>query len=267
MKDIGALDQYSGRQCIIVNNLLKNISRDGFIGDYYLTICAITMQILEDTFGADYDFPIDVDKIAEKFAVRVSYQPLNEIMESRVHKLVGWTFMKPEFTNDRTIRGIIIDRRADEFEQRYALAHELAHFLIHAEDKIYNGVYHIMPMLFSQIEEMVTDIFAIFLLIPVPLFLKEFYDYIADCNVPIQTSEWLEHLSIVSQAPYEDVTIGYQNIRYVSCMLYDLKRRKRKIAIGNGDSAADKEMQEILDLQIGKMLSSLTDEIEKKLFC
>lgn len=267
MKETEALDQYLRRQCVIVNNILKNISDNGFIGDYYLTICAITMQLLDDTFNGNYDFPIDIDKIAEKFDIRVSYQPLNEIMELRVHKMVGWTFMKPEFTTDQTIRGILIDKKADTFEQRYALAHELAHFLIHAEDKIYNGVYQIMPMLFSQIEEMVTDIFAIFLLIPMPLFLKEFYEYIADCNVPIQTSEWLEHLSVVSGAPYEDVTIGYQNIRYVCCILHGLKRNSRKITLENGESDENKEIQKILDRQIRKMLSSLTDEIEQKLFC
>jgi len=118
-----------------------------------------------------------------------------------------------------------------------------------------------MPMLFKKKEEMIADIFAIFLLIPLPIFLKEFDLYLGEDSVPVKTSEWLKYLSNVAEVPYEDVAIGYQNIRYVLSYIYNIMEGKETI------SNRDPEIQIILKTQSEKMISILKkDGIIKKLF-
>ena len=72
-----------------------------------------------------------------------------------------------------------------------------------------------MPMLFKDMEEMVANCFAIFLLIPVPLFLKDFDEYIKNQVELVNTSEWLKYLTVVTEVSYENVAIGYQMLRFV----------------------------------------------------
>lgn len=76
-----------------------------------------------------------------------------------------------------------------------------------------------MPMLFKRKEEMIADIFAIFLLIPLPIFLEEFERYLGEEGVPVSTSRWLEYLGNIAEVPYEKAAVGHQNMRYVSSFL------------------------------------------------
>ena len=262
----------------ILGNALKNIAKDEELGLDYILICACALELLENLLGNEYDFPIDVDKIAEALGVDVVYQPLNgEVGRrgGRIHKVVGRNLKNVNPITGNKNSYILIDDESRYDEQRYALAHELTHYMINIEEKNYNSEYCVMPMLFKKMEEMVADVFGIFLLIPLPTFLKEFMVYLGDQSVPVKTSEWLNYLSIVAEIPYEEVAIGYQNIRYVCGKLYtethrDQKEKTQEKENGEANKEGKKEKREIddsLQKQIERMKELITEDVIEKLFC
>lgn len=242
---------------------LMRVSKDEGFGMDYVTICACALEFLEEILGENYDFPVDIGKIMDELGIEVIYQPLDseEREHNRPHRVVGRTMKKLNMITKEEVEVVLIDEESLREEQRFAMAHELAHFLIHWNEKKFDSEYCVMPMLFKQVEEMVADIFAIFLLIPLPIFLKEFYMYIGQRPVPVRTSDWLKYLSIVADVPYEDVAIGYQNIRYVFGVIYDRKYYNRKIK-----ADIDEGIKQILDKQLTKIGKEITQEVVDRLF-
>lgn len=213
----------------------------------------MALELLEQVLGEEYGFPVDIESIVKELGIDVIYQPLNPILgeeERCVHKMVGTSFIRAQEPNKEPISCIWIDSESRQEERRYALAHELVYCLINNEVEVHSSAYHLMPMLFKDMEEMIADIFAIFLLIPIPAFLVMFYDYIEVQNEPVRTSEWLKYLSFVANVSYEEVSIGYQNIRYVSCIIYKLRHKK----INLGEQVDKLGMPEIKDIVLKKWL-------------
>ena len=72
----------------------------------------------------------------------------------------------------------------------------------------------------------------------------------------------MKYLSNVAEVPYEDVAIGYQNLRYVLSYIYNYMERNES----PGDR--DPKIQAVFTKQIEKVISILRkDGIIKKLFC
>lgn len=238
------------------------------LGVEYVSICALALELLEQVLGEEYCFPVDIEYIVNELGIDVIYQPLNSVWKEegrRVHKMVGTSFIRAKEPNKEPISCIWIDSESRQEERRYALAHELVHCLINKEVEIHSSAYHLMPMLFKDMEEMIADIFAIFLLIPIPAFLDMFYEYIEVQNEPVRTSEWLKYLSFVANVSYEEVSIGYQNIRYVSCIIYKL--RHKMIDLGEQvDKIGMPEIKDIVIKHFDKLAKSMTDEIEELLY-
>ncbi len=253
-----------GEFIVTAGKELNRISNDGAMGENYLIICALALELLDRTLVEGYDFPIDIKTMAERMEIHVFYRSLsNEESNGRIHKMVGKLSKKWSVAINAHICGIMIDEESDRETQRYGLAHELAHYLMEMEKESIDNEYHIMPMLFKDMGEMVADIFAIFLLIPLPRFLKEFVWYIGEDNVPVQTSDWLEYLGRVTEVPYEEVAIGYQNIRYVCGLIYEIKNTGRA-----WPKMEDSEIEAIVHKQIEKVIACLDEDgIEGKLFC
>lgn len=253
-----------GEVIAIVGSELKRIANDKKLGLDYMAICACALEVLDVILGEKYDFPIDIEALARELHIEVVHQPLNRMMgrqDGRVHKVVGRNLKRVNRVTREPESYILIDDESRYDKQRYALAHELAHYLMNAEETRYNSEYYVMPMLFKKMEEMVADIFAIFLLIPLPIFLKEFVGYIDNQSAPVRTSEWLKYLSWVTEVPYEDVAIGYQNIRYVCGVIYGAMQGE--IEIEN----EDRRVNEILQRQRKKIEDVLTNDVIEKLFC
>ena len=253
---------------MMIQKSLKEIAEDNCMGMDFVTICALVLKLLEEALGENYDFPIDVEGVAEWLEVDLQKLPLNEDIFNleRVHNLVGNTFRKRSYFRDEIRSGIVLDSKASTGDQRYALAHELSHYIVHSEDVSYDSEYCIMPMLFKEMEEMVADVFATFLLIPLPIFLREFSNYIGQRSVPIKTSEWIQYLSVMAQVPYEQVAIGYQNIRYVLGILYNIKnadKKKRQEMISDIRHLPETIREEMLE----RMCNYITEEYEIYLYC
>lgn len=259
----------------IVGNTLKaikEVSSNKLLGMDYMVICALALELLDELMENEYEFPINIEAVVEKLGVEVFYQPLNRNLENEerhVHKLVGTFFKRPNIFTQNPVTSILIDSESKQEEQRYALAHELAHCLMHHDELVYNTTFHLMPMLFKDMEEMVADIFAIFLLIPLPLFFNKFYEYISLQDEPVSTSEWLRYLCFISKLSYEDVAIGYQNIRYVSGVLYYIKSERINLEDylrQNNVTKIREEAIPIVKKQIQKIMDSITSDMEEVLF-
>lgn len=248
----------------IIGEELCRIARDKKLAIDYITICACALELIEFIFGQEYDFPINIEQIAESLNIDVIYQPLNGKMgkqDGNAHKVVGRNLKRINRVTNELKSYILIDDESRYDEQRYALAHELAHYLIHMEEMRFNSEYYVMPMLFKKMEEMVADIFAIFILIPLPIFIREFVTYMGNQSKPVMTSEWLKYLSLVAEVPYENVAIGYQNVRYVCGIIYNMMYGDLEVV--NDDDKINK----ILEKEMKKMKDVLTEEVIEKLFC
>lgn len=259
------------REIEIVSKELKGIKEiisSELLGVDYVSICALALELLEQVLGKEYSFPVNIEAIVKELGIDVIYQPLNttwERDERHVHKLVGTSFIRPGLPNKRPISCIWIDSESRQEERRYALAHELAHCLINNEGKVFRSAYHLMPMLFKDMEEMVADIFAIFLLIPIPAFFKMFYEYIEVQNEPVRTSEWLKYLSFVANVSYEEVSIGYQNIRYVSGIIYKLRHEELDLG-AQVEKIATAEVRDIVMKQFNEIVKNISNEKEELLY-
>lgn len=255
---------------IVSNGLrgIKEIVSSKRLGVDYVSICALALELLEQVLGKEYSFPIDIETIVKKLGIEIIYQPLNPPWreeEKRVHKVVGTSFIRPGKNNQRPISCIWIDSESRQEEKRFALAHELAHCLISNEGLISSSEYHLMPMLFKDMDEMVADIFAIFLLIPIPAFFEMFYEYIKVQNEPVRTSEWLQYLSFVANVSYEYVSIGYQNIRYVAGIVYKLRHGNFELG-EQVEEFVSPEVRTIVIGQFKKIIDSLSDDMEGMLY-
>lgn len=248
-----------------VGNALSKIAEKLNLSVDYFTIAACALEILDEYIGEGYDFPVDIERVAVRAGIEVICQPLNGSVsreDIRPHKMVGKTIKRKNIVTQEPINCILIDSESSKAEQRYALAHELAHYLIWQDETSYSNEYCLMPMLFKQQQEMIADIFANFLLIPLPAFLREFSEYIGNQPVPIQTSEWLAYLSYVAQVPYEYVAIGYENIRYVCCVVHYYLSHKVDVKKYPKDEA----IRQIVIKQMDKMKLAMTDEVRERLF-
>lgn len=247
---------------------IKEIVSSKRLGVDYVSICALALELLEQVLGKEYSFPIDIETIVKNLGIEIIYQPLNPPWreeEKRVHKVVGTSFIRPGKNNQRPISCIWIDSESRQEEKRFALAHELAHCLISNEGLICSSEYHLMPMLFKDMDEMVADIFAIFLLIPIPAFFEMFYEYIKVQNEPVKTSEWLQYLSFVANVSYEYVSIGYQNIRYVAGIVYKLRHGSFELE-EQVEEFVSQEVKIIVINQFQKIINSLSDDMEEMLY-
>lgn len=239
-------------RCKDVINLLVQLKENSLVHVNSTLICICALELLDTVFDGNYDFPIDIDKIINSLDIPVIYQPLNRDDEENVvkHNVVGKLMKWTNKITGNEEKVILIDDLSENSEQRYALAHELAHYLMKSEEKRIDSELWNMPMLFKDPEEIIADVFAFFVLIPFPNFVKEFELYIDESMAKIRTSDWLNYLSLVADMPYEQVAIGYEYIRYVSQVIYQLTSEDQKKKDG------------IMNL-LGEVPDNLLEQLEK----
>lgn len=260
------IEREKGEVISKVEKVLKNISENSGLQVDYLAICVCALELLEHILGENYDFPVNIEKMVEDVGLKITYQPLNDENDpKRLHRIAGKIIKRYSRLTGEIKSVILIDEKSTRKEQRYTLAHELTHYLIHYSDQHFISEFRVMPMLFKEKEEMVAEIFAVFLLIPLPVFLKEFSTYIGvGGEVPVKTSEWLQYLSTIASVPYEDVAIGYQNIRYVSAIVYNSMENEKLL---NDYENQNPELYKMINKHCDKIRNLLYDEKMKRLFC
>lgn len=192
---------------------------------YYWEASCKADQLIHTVLGEDSRFPIDIELLAEKMGAQIEIEDLNEFSGWKsMNRKIGQIQIGENFFTKEKMKIIFVDKVAPITSRRYAIAHEIAHYIIHFNDRNYYEDYCIMPMCPAAIEEVVADIFAIFLLIPVRYFFEEFLEYIKckmdEGKTPVTTENWIRYLAERAMIPDYYVAYGYQQLRYVAYWVY-----------------------------------------------
>ena len=195
-----------------VSELMRDIKiflKKGFKGEiqeplqlikYYWEVSRRADQLIRLTLGENGRLPVDIELLAEKLGARVVVEDLNEFAGwNSMNRRIGQVEIGDSFFTEKKMRTIFVDKKASLPSKRYAIAHEIAHYIMHYDDRDYYEDYFIMPMCPKELDEIVADIFAIFLLIPVRYFFVEFLEYVKrkmdEGGEPITTEQWIRYLA------------------------------------------------------------------------
>lgn len=216
----------------IKNILGEFVEEQNVLNIDYAVICNCAIKLLDFIFGEDeYELPIDINHIYRKMKIPLLEMDLNRYMDGylpkRVNRIIGKISIRKDFISGKMKRSVYIDENTPPILQRYAMAHELCHYILKMDDRMFTDEYCNMPMLPKDPAELVADAFAIFLLIPIKPFMDEFLEYVnyekKSGRPPFRTSEWIEHLSAVCYVAEDYVAYGYELIRYIASWLYGVK--------------------------------------------
>lgn len=214
----------------MTHEILADVSKDKGLLLNYVKICYSAMILLRGEFPEQIQLPIKMEDIFNNHDVIIRAENMNDFMEGgdvrKINQIIGKISTRPDLFTGKKRTTIYVDENESPAMINYALAHELCHWLIKHEEIRYTEDYYTMPMLPKNIEELVADTFAAFLLIPFDLFLNIFKEYVQNAkrkgNIPIRTKEWLNHLSAEVAVPYDCVACAYQQIRHVACIMYSI---------------------------------------------
>lgn len=209
-----------------ISEFLHDIARAEDYINYYWEISRRADALICQCLGNEgCQLPVDIVKLAEKMGIQIEEEDLSEFSRSLgMNKRIGEIDMREDIFSKKRICTIYVDENAAPSSKRYAIAHELVHYIMHYEkESFYNG-YFIMPMCPARMEEIIADIFAIFLLVPVRSFFKEFSEYVRmrteNEKVPVTTEAWMQYLSERAVLSEYYVAYGYQQFRYVAYLIY-----------------------------------------------
>lgn len=204
-----------------IKEKLKEFSKTKNVVQYYWKAGVYTEKLLRYCLTEEeLSLPIDIRKVAEVLGIQIEEVNINEFSNENVkrlnHKIAQLSVQKNYFTGEREAI-IYADKFVPLSSKRYAIANEIVQYILHErEEEIYES-YFVMPMCPVKIDELVTEIFAIFLLIPLRCFLNEFYEYVtyrnAEQKIPISTEEWIKYLSERAGVSEYYVAYGYQYLR------------------------------------------------------
>lgn len=226
---------------------------------YYCELGFQAEKLLKTVLGEDgCVMPVDIELLARKLGLQVKdkrlnpyleqvYYSENEIFESSVYaakamtpinRRIGQLVVREDVYTDSTEMIIYTDVAVPPSSKRYAIANEIAHFLVfkgeHPQDDEENEnkkfesdtfeSYFIMPMCPKQMQEVILDVFATFLLIPIEQFFREFSKFADSCrriqDIPISTEEWIRYLSEKAILSDYYTACGYQSLRSVAYWIY-----------------------------------------------
>ena len=147
----------------------------------------------------------------------------NEHIKRSNHKIAQLSVQESVFSGERETV-IYVDKYVPEASKRYAITNEIVQYIFHKDDAMIYKNYFVMPMCPTKSDTLVTEIFSIFLLIPMKNFLNEFCEYVEyrtdEQNIPISTEEWIKYLSERSGVSEYYVAYGYQYLRSAAYWVY-----------------------------------------------
>ena len=138
---------------------------DDFSGVIY-EVYEKTGRLLEKVYsGEEIVLPISVDRIAKYLELEIFTKNLNLANPRKENQRIGELYGKV----------INIEETVNWNLKRYTIAHEIGHYMIKNKDET---AQYALPLLASNSSELMADMYALFLMVPLELFLKEFKEYI-----------------------------------------------------------------------------------------
>lgn len=211
-----------------IKEKLKDFSKTKNVVQYYWKAGVYTEKLLKYCLKEEeISLPVDIRKVAETLGIQIEEVNITEFSNENVkrlnHKIAQLSVQKNFFTGEREAI-IYADKFVPLSSKRYAIANEIVQYIFHEEDDEIYESYFVMPMCPVRMDELVTEIFAIFLLIPLRCFLDEFYEYVTYRNegqkIPISTEEWIKYLSERAGVSEYYVAYGYQYLRSAAYWIY-----------------------------------------------
>ena len=236
-----------------ISKYLSNISNVENIIHYYWKAGIYAESLLKLCYGNEkIVFPVDIQKITDTLGIWIEDVNINDFSNEHIkrlnHKIAQLSVQESVFSNEKEAV-IYTDKYVPTASKRYAITNEIAQYIFHKDDKKIYKNYFVMPMCPTKSDALVTEIFSIFLLIPMRNFLQEFYDYvkyrIKEQNIPISTEEWIKYLSEKAGVSEYYVAYGYQYLRSVAYWIYqawELKDTPEKLTEIN---MSEEDQQEI----------------------
>lgn len=191
-------------------NILKQ-TRDQ--AELYLELARMIEGLLETIYekaGKELELPIDIRLVCEYMGITV-YPRAIASSPHQFNKVLGHIMI----TRDE--KTILVNNRVGLKTQRYAIAHSVGRYLLLKGKTIYEHSYAI-PLMPDDLEEISADTVALFLLLPLKVFKKEFKKYLKETkDYPLDVDAWLQYLSDKSQMSMFNLAIGYQQLKQVAC--------------------------------------------------
>lgn len=242
------IEDVKGRLAEILH---EGMGRSRTMIQHYWDISQMADRLLIETLGPDgMKLPVNIMELAGELGLLIVEEDLNEFpFTGFPNRKIGQIVIYRDIFSD-TVKNIIYTDRAAAFSaRRYAIAHEIVHFIMHYEDTVdYYEDYCIMPLCPVDMEEIIADIFAIFLLVPVPSFFREFQSYvdrqITEEKNPVTTEDWLKYLAERSLLSEYYVAYGYQQLRYVAYWIHQAWYREKENEMMSMD---EKEREDIIE--------------------
>lgn len=246
----------------LIQSIAKNLSDRKKMKNSISYYCELGFQaekLLKTVLGEEgCVMPVDIELLARKLGLQVKDKRLNPYLEqvyysenevferggyaakvmTPINRRIGQLVIRNDVYTDSTEMIIYTDVAVPPSSKRYAIANEIAHFLVfkgeHLQDDEENEnkkfesdtfeSYFIMPMCPKQMEEVILDVFATFLLIPIEQFFREFSKFADNCrriqDIPISTEEWIRYLSEKAILSDYYTACGYQSLRSVAYWIY-----------------------------------------------
>ena len=220
-------------------NVLENLHQSlAETIDIIYKIHNICYEQLKECYGVKpVSLPIDIEKVVEKYHIKIEYDNLNFGGINKIDQNIAQLYYEKE-GND-VIKKIIVDNSISKKKEgslsnleKYAVAYELGKTIVGKEkvneiDK--NAVHKLnlrskpyaLPRLSAQIENFEYELCAIFLLLPLELFFEEFSSYLHKIrDHPVMMDNWIQHLSQKADIPRYQLINGYQYIKFGAYQYY-----------------------------------------------
>ena len=179
------------------------------------------------------EFPIDIEMVGNEMGIRIVRRRILASAANQFNKVIGQILI------DREEKLIEVDNMVSYKTQQYAIAHSIGRYVLLDDDIMYEHSYAI-PLMPSELGEIAADKVALFLLLPLNIFKREFKAYLDSIkDYPLDVDRWMEYLSDKSQVSMFNLAIGYQQLKQVACFErlnefektgYDLSRFKDEYA-------------------------------------
>lgn len=202
-------------------------------------------EILRDCYGNQaIALPVDIGKVADELGVKLVSEDLNYGSEDGIDLNIA-SLLYEEDDGDAVIQVDISTENSEDTLnpysdlQKYAIAYELGKIIIngHINDKKASkmpkdtakkwnmiSTPYSLPRLYAQWDSFAYEMCAIFLLLPLDLFLEEFLSYIrAAKDHPVIMDKWIKHLSDKAGIPNYQLVNGYQYIKFCAYQYYQEK--------------------------------------------
>lgn len=192
-------------------------------------ICFDKIKYCYEQIHKEITLPIDIEMVAKTLGIGLEYDNLNLTEQKRIDQNIAQ--LHYEVSGDTVKKKILVDNstRSNKSEslsnlEKYAVAYELGKIIIGNEEEIkprrvrkmnLESRPYSLPRLSARLENFEYEMCAIFLLLPMELFFKEFQNYLHKIDDhPVLMDMWIEHLSTKADIPNYQLINGYQYIKF-----------------------------------------------------